>query len=68
MPADFDRCKKNGGKIRTVSGPSKKPELKSEEYVHFCTLKGKTVMGYVKSKQGSKEMDKAYVKSKKRYA
>ena len=33
MPAAFDRCVKNGGKIRTVS-------LGKDKYMHVCFPKG----------------------------
>ena len=48
MPAPFDSCVKGGGKVRTVTGPSKEHGLKEGEYVHYCTLKGKSHRGYVK--------------------
>jgi len=51
MPAAFEKCKKNGGKIRTVSGPSKKWELKKNEYVHVCILDDKTYRGHTKKKK-----------------
>ena len=46
MPREFDSCVKDGGKVRTVTGPGK--GLKEGEYVHYCTLKGKSYRGYVK--------------------
>jgi hypothetical protein len=36
MPAAFEKCVKEGGKVRTVSGPSKTPKLKKGEYIHVC--------------------------------
>jgi len=50
MPKKFDDCVKNGGKVRTVSGPSKEHGLKKNEYVRFCTINDKTYRGYVKMK------------------
>lgn len=48
MPHSFDECVKGGGKVRTVSGPSKEHGLKAGEYVHFCSKGGKSYRGYVK--------------------
>lgn len=52
MPAGFDRCNKNGGKVRTVSGPNKRYGLREGEYVHICVDQdGNVHRGYVKQKQ-----------------
>ena len=63
MPEAFEKCRKNGGKIRTISGPRKeKPKLGKDEYVHVCIKDGKQHMGYVKKKEGdakAKAMDEA---------
>lgn len=56
MPASFDKCVKNGGKVRTISGPNKEHGLKTGEYVHYCTLNGKSYRGYVKKKKSKKKM------------
>lgn len=50
MPAEFDACRAAGGKIRTLTGPSKKNGLKADEYVHVCILRGKVVRGEIKKK------------------
>lgn len=50
MPAAFEKCVSEGGKVRTVSGPNKSQGLKGGQYVKFCTKDGKTHRGYVKSK------------------
>ena len=52
MPADFDKCVKNGGKVWTKSG--------TDYYQHFCTLKGKTYAGekHKKTKDGKEEKKK----------
>ena len=55
MPKGFDDCRKNGGKIRTVTGPNKQMGLKANEYVHICVLKGKVHRGEVKVKKGGKK-------------
>lgn len=54
MPAGFDKCKKMGGKVRTISGPNKKYGLASGEYVHVCYLGGKEYRGYKKKKKSKK--------------
>ena len=70
MPAAFDKCRRNGGKIRTISGPRKEqPKLEKDEYVHICILNGKQHMGYVKKKEGktkAEEMDRAAKERKKK--
>lgn len=53
MPASFDRCRANGGRIRTISGPSKEMGLSDGEYLHICILKGKVHRGFVKKKGAS---------------
>ena len=50
MPRAFMRCYKNGGKIRTISGPDKKHGLKAGQYVQYCTLSGWAYRGHVKQK------------------
>jgi len=57
MPRDFEKCVKNGGKVRRVSGPSKKHGLGSDEYVNYCTDKNGTHRGEVKKKKSSKNSD-----------
>jgi len=42
MPKDFERCVKNGGRVRTI-----KP--KKGKYLHICYLNGKSYHGEVKS-------------------
>ena len=58
MPADFDRCVAGGGRVRTVSGPSKEHGLKAGQYVKYCTLKGKSYRGYTKTSGAAKAMEK----------
>lgn len=41
MPADFDRCVKNGGKVRTIVP-------KSGRYLRVCYIGGKSYSGEVK--------------------
>jgi hypothetical protein len=51
MPAEFDKCVADGGRVRTISGPNKSMGLKEGEYIHFCFLKGKSYRGEVKKKE-----------------
>lgn len=44
MPAAFDACVKNGGRVRTKS-------LSKGRYMHICFLKGKSYAGEVKTKK-----------------
>jgi len=48
MPADFERCRKEGGRIRTKS-------LSDGRYIHICYDKaGKSHAGEVKEKAGER--------------
>lgn len=47
MPAAFDMCVKNGGKVRTVTLPKGK-------YMHVCYIHGHAHPGEVKKKKESK--------------
>jgi len=58
MPAEFDACRKKGGKIRTISGPNSQWGLSANQYLHVCILKGKTVRGEVKEKVSVKSKSK----------
>lgn len=44
MPEDFERCRRNGGEIKTKKVGSKK-------YLHICVLNGKSYGGEVKVKK-----------------
>lgn len=44
MPAKFDRCVKNGGKVRTK-------KLKGGKYMPICYLNGKSYAGEVHKKK-----------------
>lgn len=51
MPAGFDKCRKAGGRVRTISGPDKKMGLIEGQYLHVCVDKGGGFhRGEVKSK------------------
>ena len=48
MPADFDKCKNEGGRIRTMT-------LSKGRYMHICYDKNnKSHAGEVKQRQGAK--------------
>ena len=45
MPQDFEKCQREGGRIRTL-------KLKDGKYIHVCYDKaGKAHSGYVKTKK-----------------
>lgn len=44
MPAAFDACVKNGGKVRTMT-------LKAGKYMHICMINGHSYPGEVKMKK-----------------
>ncbi len=48
MPADFDRCVKEGGRVRTIN-------INKTQYMHVCYPKGggPSVSGEVKTKKPS---------------
>ncbi len=56
-PAGFDKCVKNGGRVKTISGPDKKFGLSAGQYVHVCFPKGGGDMerGEVKTKSQAAE-------------
>jgi len=49
MPAGFERCRRQGGQIRTVKGPNKRWKVPAGRYRHICFLpNGKTYKGHLK--------------------
>ena len=50
MPAGFDKCKKDGGRIRTEDAGDGK-------YRHVCWLEGKRYPGYEKTRQSQAASD-----------
>lgn len=50
MPAAFDKMVKAGGKVHTVTGPSKQFGLKAGEYMHVAFMNGNMERGNVKKK------------------
>ena len=59
MPAKFDKCVKEGGEVRTLTGPrEEKPKLKSDEYIHVCIAPdGARYWGEKKKKNTKKELE-----------
>jgi hypothetical protein len=55
MPADFEKCRQGGGRVRTVSGPNKRFGLKEGEYMHICILGNEVHRGEVKRKEKSEK-------------
>jgi hypothetical protein len=51
MPEAFEKCRRNGGRVRTVSGPDKAFDLKEGQYRHVCFIGGAMHLGEVKTKQ-----------------
>lgn len=47
MPLAFERCRKNGGKIRTKT-------LSDGRYMHICILNGKSFAGEIKERQDAR--------------
>lgn len=58
MPASFDNCMKNGGKVRTVEINKKKGT-----YMHVCYLNNKAYPGEVKTKKSKAELAKELVRN-----
>jgi len=50
MPAGFEKCVRNGGRVRTK-------KLSGNKYQHVCFLKGKSYAGHVKTrKEGARKV------------
>lgn len=55
MPANFEKCVRMGGRVRTVKGPNKMMGMEKGQYIHVCFDKnGKSHMGEVKTKEKKK--------------
>lgn len=46
MPADFEKCVREGGRVRTK-------KLKGNKYMHICFLRGKSYAGEEKTSKGA---------------
>lgn len=44
MPAEFERCVKDGGRVRTI-------DVNKTQYMHVCFLNGKSYRGEVKDRK-----------------
>lgn len=54
MPKGFDQCERNGGRIRTLSGPNKQFGLDKGQYRRICFINGGSHLGHVKTKEQKK--------------
>jgi len=54
MPAGFEKCRRNGGKIRTISGPDKHFGVAKGQYKHICVINGQIHQGEIKTKKAGK--------------
>ena len=59
MPAGFDRCVKNGGRVRTK-------KLSGGRYMHICFLNGKSYAGEVKTAKKITKKKTRKVKKKRK--
>lgn len=57
MSEAFDKCVRNGGRVRRISGPDKHHGLDETEYVNYCWRNGESFRGEVHKKkpEGGKE-------------
>lgn len=51
MPEVFDKCVRNKGRVRTVSGPSEQFGLARGQYRRICFINGGSHLGHVKTKE-----------------
>ena len=58
MPKGFEDCVKNGGRVRTVSGPDAEHGLSKDQYVKYCYIGDDSFRGEVhtKKKEGKSYM------------
>ena len=56
MPADFDKCVKDGGCVRTK-------KLSGGKYQHICYIGGKSYAGYVKTAKSGRD---GYMEARKK--
>jgi hypothetical protein len=56
MPAEFEKCRRNGGRIKTISGPNKYFDVPEGHYRHVCWHNGEPAWGELKkTKEKTKE-------------
>jgi hypothetical protein len=51
MPEAFEKCVRNKGRVRTISGPNKQFDLKKGQFVRVCFLNGSMFRGEKKTKK-----------------
>lgn len=56
MPAAFDKCVKDGGRVRTK-------KLSGNRYIHICFINGKSYAGEVKQKAIGKASKGAFTRA-----
>ena len=65
IPAAFNRCVNAGGRVRTVTGPSKEHGLKKNQFVKYCFRDGQSHRGHVHTKS-RREAERAYARKAKK--
>jgi hypothetical protein len=58
VPAGFDSCVSRGGRVRRISGPSKKHGLGKDQYINLCFIDGKSFAGHKKTKQSKAKTER----------
>ncbi len=58
MPKDFEKCVRGGGRVRTVSGPSKRHSLTEDEFTRVCFDATGMHRGETHVKKGKQELAK----------
>lgn len=58
MPADFEKCVKNKGRVKRISGPNKQFGLEKGEYLNVCFLENEMFRGEVHQKEEKTEEKK----------
>lgn len=53
-PEAFEKCVRQKGRVRTLSGPNKMFGLEKNQYCHICFLKGKSFRGEIRTKKKEK--------------
>jgi hypothetical protein len=45
MPESFNKCVRNGGRVRRISGPNEQFGLKKGEYINVCFINNEMFRG-----------------------
>lgn len=54
MPEAFEKCRRNGGRVRRISGPNKHYGLRKGQYLNVCFLGNEMFGGEVHTKKEKK--------------